>query len=96
MPHQSALRPLGFPWAVPLSPRRNGCEFASLEPINASVVASTCYTRACAAWEKDSVEKGNRIVRRFYPKGADFAKVTGTDIRRQAVPPDGQTDRTYV
>ena len=34
------------------------------------------YTHAYAAWEKGSVENANRIVRRWYPKGSDFSKVS--------------------
>ena len=34
------------------------------------------YTHAYAAWEKGSVENCNRIVRRWYPKGTDFARVS--------------------
>ena len=34
------------------------------------------YTHAYAAWEKGSVENANRLVRRWYPKGTDFSKVS--------------------
>ena len=43
---------------------------------------STYYTRAYASREKGSIENCNNIVLRFYPKGSDFAKVSGAEIRR--------------
>lgn len=38
------------------------------------------YTHAYAAWEKGSVENANRHVRRFYPKGTDFSRLTNKEV----------------
>ena len=58
----------------------NGSEFLDREGIEglfkANCKTKVYYTHAYAAWEKGSVENANRIVRRWYPKGTDFSKVT--------------------
>jgi len=38
------------------------------------------YTHAYAAWEKGTVENANRLVRRWYPKGTDFSRVSPARI----------------
>lgn len=60
----------------------NGCEFSDQAALDRAFGAKTYYTRAYAAWEKGSVENVNRIIRRFFPKGTDFAKVPTWRIRR--------------
>lgn len=58
----------------------NGSEFLDHKAIEAlfkrNCKTRVYYTHAYAAWEKGSVENANRIVRRWYPKGTDFSKVT--------------------
>ena len=34
------------------------------------------YCHSYAAWEKGSVENHNRMIRRFFPKGTDFSKIS--------------------
>ena len=34
------------------------------------------FTHAYVSWEKGSVENCNRLVRRWYPKGTDFSRVS--------------------
>jgi IS30 family transposase len=63
----------------------NGCEFldsAALERLFRDVNATLkiYYTHAYAAWEKGTVENVNRHVRRFFPKGTDFSRVTPAAI----------------
>ena len=58
----------------------NGSEFLDSEAL-AKLFAEKgpvriYYTHAYAAWEKGSVENANRLVRRWYPKGTDFSKVS--------------------
>ena len=58
----------------------NGSEFLDHKAIE-GLFKRNCrtrvyYTHAYAAWEKGSVENANRIVRRWYPKGTDFSKVS--------------------
>jgi IS30 family transposase len=59
----------------------NGGEFLdadALEKIfkDANETLKMYYTHAYAAWEKGSVENVNRHVRRFFPKGTDFSRIT--------------------
>lgn len=59
----------------------NGSEFLDHDAIEALFKSRTppvrlYYTHAYAAWEKGSVENANRLVRRWYPKGTDFSKVS--------------------
>ena len=58
----------------------NGSEFLDHAAIEALFrpkgTVQVYYTHAYAAWEKGSVENANRLVRRWYPKGTDFSKVS--------------------
>lgn len=63
----------------------NGSEFlnskeivALFKKINAEL--KLYYTHPYSAWEKGSVENANRLVRRFYPKGFDFANLTVRNV----------------
>lgn len=60
----------------------NGRELLDPERTKAVVGCSVHCTCACASWEKGSVEDCNRFVRRWHPKGTDFSKCTGADMRR--------------
>lgn len=58
----------------------NGGEFldrrAIMRLFRAGCGTQVYYTHAYAAWEKGSVENANRLVRRWYPKGTDFSRVS--------------------
>ena len=59
----------------------NGSEFLDHDAIEAlfksrKPAVRLFYTHAYAVWEKGSVENANRLVRRWYPKGTDFSKVS--------------------
>ena len=63
----------------------NGPEFLEYELLR----KSTChkgnrfevyYCHSYAAWEKGSNENHNRMIRRFFPKGTDFTKVTKKQV----------------
>ena len=62
----------------------NGSEFLDHEAIEALFrrhgAPKVYYTHAYAAWEKGSVENANRLVRRWYPKGTDFSRVSPARI----------------
>lgn len=60
----------------------NGCEFLDPDGTGAVVGCGVHCTRACASWEKGSVENCSRLVRRRHPKGTDFGKCTRADMRR--------------
>ena len=58
----------------------NGCEFLSQKRLDRVFRAETYYTRAYAAYEKGAIENCNRLVRRWYPKGTDFNRLTRREI----------------
>jgi len=60
----------------------NGCEFLSQRRLDRVFGAEVYYTRAYASYEKGAIENCNRLVRRWYPKGTDFNRLTRREILR--------------
>lgn len=62
----------------------NGPEFLEYEKLRQSIYGGTrfdlYYCHSYSAWEKGSNENHNRMIRRFFPKGTDFSKVTKKQI----------------
>lgn len=62
----------------------NGPEFLEYDKLVRSVRGGkrfeVYYCHSYAAWEKGTNENHNRMIRRFFPKGTDFAKVTHRQI----------------
>lgn len=62
----------------------NGPEFINYENLCRSIYGGqrfqVYYCHSYAAWEKGSNENHNRMIRRFFPKGTDFRKVTEEEI----------------
>ena len=63
----------------------NGSEFLDVEALECSVFGGSHRTRVYYAhpyssWERGSNENGNRMVRRFVPKGSDISKFTRKQI----------------
>ncbi len=62
----------------------NGSEFLQYDELCRSIHGgqrfTVWYCHSYAAWEKGAVENGNRMIRRFFPKGTDFTKVTTQQI----------------
>lgn len=58
----------------------NGSEFMEYDELIKSIRGGkrfdVYYCHSYAAWEKGSNENHNRMIRRFFPKGTDFSKVT--------------------
>lgn len=58
----------------------NGSEFMEYDLLRQSIYGGTrfevYYCHSYAAWEKGTNENHNRMIRRFFPKGTDFSKVT--------------------
>ena len=58
----------------------NGPEFLEYELLTRSIYGGqrfqVYYCHSYAAWEKGSNENHNRMIRRFFPKGTDFSKIT--------------------
>lgn len=59
----------------------NGCEFLDQRRLDRVFKARVYYTRAYASYEKGAVENCNRLVRRWYPKGTDFSRLTRRQVR---------------
>lgn len=62
----------------------NGGEFLDYEGIRRSVYGGerckVYYCHSFASWEKGTIERNNRIIRRFFPKGTDFTKITDAQV----------------
>ena len=58
----------------------NGSEFMEYDKLCQSIHGGSrfqvWYCHSYAAWEKGSVENHNRMIRRFFPRGTDFSKVS--------------------
>lgn len=58
----------------------NGSEFMEYEKLCRSIHGGSrfqvWYCHSYSAWEKGSVESHNRMIRRFFPKGTDFSKIS--------------------
>ena len=58
----------------------NGGEFLEYDKLCRSIYGGSrfqvWYCHSYSAWEKGSVENHNRMIRRFFPKGTDFSKVS--------------------
>jgi IS30 family transposase len=61
----------------------NGSEFLDSEAIKeAAKCAEVYYAHPYSSWERGSNENGNRILRRFIPKGMDIGKITAKELQR--------------
>ena len=62
----------------------NGSEFLEYEKLTRSIRGGqrfeVYYCHSYAAWEKGTVERHNRMIRRWFPKGTDFGKVTKKEV----------------
>ena len=61
----------------------NGSEFLDSEAIKkAAKCDEVYYAHPYSSWERGSNENGNRILRRFIPKGTDIGKITATQLQK--------------
>jgi IS30 family transposase len=61
----------------------NGSEFLDSEAIKkAAKCGEVYYAHPYSSWERGSNENGNRILRRFVPKGTDIGKLTTRQLQR--------------
>lgn len=64
----------------------NGSEFADFKGIERSVRngnrTKVYFCHAFSSWERGTNENINRMIRRIYPKGTSFDKITAGDVRK--------------
>jgi IS30 family transposase len=61
----------------------NGSEFLDGEAIKKAVkCGEVYYAHPYSSWERGSNENGNRMLRRFVPKGTDIGKLTAKELQR--------------
>jgi IS30 family transposase len=61
----------------------NGSEFLDSEGIKeAAKCAEVYYAHPYSSWERGGNENGDRILRRFIPKGTDIGKITAQELQR--------------
>ena len=58
----------------------NGIENRQHSLITKKTGAPVFFTDPYSSWQKGSVENANRMLRRYFPKGTNFATVTQTDV----------------
>lgn len=59
----------------------NGCEFTLHEKVNSHLGMKSYFCKPYHSWEKGTVENINGLIRRFFPKGTDFATITDKQIK---------------
>ena len=60
----------------------NGSENSRHEDITKSIGTRCYFARPYASWQRGSNEQVNGLVRRYFPKGTDFGKVTNKQVAR--------------
>ena len=60
----------------------NGKEFVQHEEITAALQAPIYFTHPYAAWERGLNENTNGLIRQYFPKKYDFARITNADVQR--------------
>ena len=61
----------------------NGSEFLDSEGMKeAAKCGEVYYAHPYSSWERGSNENGNRMLRRFVPKGTDFSDLTKSELQR--------------
>lgn len=66
----------------------NGPEFLEYDKLTESIFGGkrfeVYYCHSYSAWEKGTCENYNRLLRRFFPKGTDFSKISQREIQEAA------------
>ena len=60
----------------------NGTEFSLHDQIEKELGAEVYFAHPYSPWERGLNENTNGLIRKFYPKGTDFSRVTDEDILR--------------
>jgi len=59
----------------------NGSEFCWHDKVNEELNMKSFFCHPYSSWEKGTVENINGLIRRFFPKGTDFDKITDEEIQ---------------
>ncbi len=60
----------------------NGLENRNHQDITSKTMAQVYFTDAYSSWQKGAVENANKMIRRYFPKGTDFAKITPEQLNK--------------
>ncbi len=60
----------------------NGIENRHHHLITNSTLAQVYFTNTYSSWQKGTVENANKMLRRYFPKGTDFAKITLDELNK--------------
>ena len=60
----------------------NGTENSRHEDISKAIGTRCYFARPYASWQRGSNEQVNGLVRRYFPKGTDFGKITDEQVAR--------------
>ena len=60
----------------------NGSEFAAHQYITHKLKAQVYFTDAYSSWQKGCIENTNKLIRKYIPKKANFARYTDEGIRK--------------
>ncbi len=60
----------------------NGIENKQHRLITAAIGATVYFTDPYSSWQKGGVENANKMIRRYFPKGTDFSKVSQSQINQ--------------
>lgn len=60
----------------------NGKEFARHAQVAEQLEAKAYFAHPYHAWERGLNENPNGLIRQYFPKGSDFAKLTGKALQR--------------
>ena len=58
----------------------NGIENKAHAAVTAATGAPVYFTDPYSSWQKGGVENGNKMLRRYFPKGTDFSTVTQAQV----------------
>jgi len=59
----------------------NGCEFCWHEKVNEALQMESYFCKPYHSWEKGLVEHINELIRRWFPKGTDFDRISNKKIQ---------------
>ena len=60
----------------------NGSEFAEHQYITDRIKAQVYFTDAYSSWQKGRIENGNKLIRFYLPKSADFKDINDKQIKK--------------